>query len=103
MRRRLTDTIQTGSAAMAEFIDAVRVFRKRKQLVLTAARGLLAARCRYPNNREFHRWLRRTPYSAMTKHDRSALTQIGRHEWQVRRFLATTGIASPTLLWRTAR
>jgi len=41
--------------------------------------------------------------SALTKHDRSALTQIGRHEWQVRRFLATTGIASPTLLWRTAR
>jgi len=31
MRRRLTDTIQTGSAAMAEFIDADRVFRKRKQ------------------------------------------------------------------------
>ncbi|KRR11542.1 hypothetical protein CP49_18070 [Bradyrhizobium valentinum] len=88
---------------MAEFNATVRAFRKRKRLILVAAKGLLAARRQYPNNRTFHRWLKSSSYADLSGHDRAALIQIGRHEKRLRGFLATTGIAAPSLLWKTAR
>jgi|GEM_PF-2665950 len=97
------NTIDAGRQAMAEFNETVRAFRKRKRLILIAARGLLAARRQYPNHRLFHRWLASSPYADLSGHDRAALIQIGRHERQLRGFLATTGIAAPSLLWKTAR
>jgi hypothetical protein len=103
MRRRSTNAMQAGQIAMAEFLDAVRIFRQRRRLVLVAARGVLEARRRYHCNRDFARWLERSPYASLSKNDRASLIAIARHEKQVLRFLKSTGMASPTLLWRAVR
>ncbi len=95
--------IEAGMAAMADINAAVKAFRDRQRLVLTAARGLLAARRQFPNNRDFGRWIQRSPYARLSKNDRASLISIGLHEKAVKPFLEMTGMASPTLLWRTVR
>jgi hypothetical protein len=45
--------IGDGQKAVREYLAAMKAFRARRGLMLTAARGLLEARRRYPGNRDF--------------------------------------------------
>jgi hypothetical protein len=101
--KRIGSVIGAGQEAYGAYLAAIKAFRGRRSLLLIAARGLLAARLQYPNHRSFGRWLRQSAYSGIDRHNRAALLNIARHEAQLAPFLQTTTLASPILIWRTAR
>jgi hypothetical protein len=82
---------------------AVERFKKSREQILPMARGLLAAKRKYPATQEFGEWLQNSPYSMFGKNDRSALISIGEqldeHEDAVVEFLARTNLGSPQLIW----
>jgi hypothetical protein len=82
---------------------AVERFKRSREQILPMARGLLAAKRKYPAKREFGAWLRGSPYWAIDDHDRAALIKIGEqldeHEEVVVEFLTRTRFVSPQLIW----
>jgi hypothetical protein len=82
---------------------AVERFKKSRKQILPMARGLLAAKRKYPATREFGDWLRDSPYSTINDHDRAALIKIGEHlderEDVVVEFLKGTNLVSPQTIW----
>jgi len=88
--------IRKGEAA------AERFGRSREQ-ILPMARGLSAAKRKYPAKREFGNWLKGSAYSRIGDHDRAALLKIGEHldehEHVVVEFLTRTHLVSPQLIW----
>jgi hypothetical protein len=115
---RLEDTTgPKGSADMPESIIAINLdddriregeaaaerFAKSREALLPMARGLAAARRKYPATQKFGGWLRNSRYSAIGDHDRRALIKIGdqldKHEEAVVEFLTRTHLVSPQLIW----
>jgi hypothetical protein len=82
---------------------AVKQFKKSREQILPMARGLLAAKRKYPAKRNRGDWLRKSPYSTIGDHDRAALIKIGEqldeHEDAVVEFLTRTNLVSPQLIW----
>jgi hypothetical protein len=78
-------------------------FNRTREQILPMARGLLAAKRKYPATQEFGKWLRNSPYSTIGDHDRAALIKIGEqldeHEKVVAEFLAHTNLVAPQLIW----
>jgi hypothetical protein len=94
------DLIRKGEAAAERF-------SKSREAILPMARGLAAARRKYPANREFGDWLKRSAYSKIGEHDRSDLINIGKeldkHEDVIVKFLNDTDLVSPQTIWAAIR
>jgi hypothetical protein len=82
---------------------AVERFKKSREQILPMARGLAAAKRKYPATQEFGKWLHDSPYSMIGDHDRAALIKIGEqldgHEEVVVEFLMRTHLVAPQLIW----
>jgi hypothetical protein len=63
------------------------------------ARGLLAARRRYPADQAFGMWLATSPYCKIEKNERADLIKIGEHEDHIAKFIHTTALLSPRTIW----
>jgi hypothetical protein len=91
------DLIREGEAAVERFKKSTR------EQILPMARGLSAAKRKYPATQEFGEWLQNSPYSMFGKNDRSALISIGEqldeHEDAIVELLARTKLGSPQLIW----
>jgi hypothetical protein len=92
----LDDVIKEGE-------DAAERYHKSREQILPMARGLAAAKRKYPATQEFGKWLQDSPYSVIGDHDRAALIKIGEqldgHEEVVVEFLARTHLVAPQLIW----
>jgi hypothetical protein len=82
---------------------AVERFKMSREQILPMARGLAAAKRKYPATRDFSEWLRNSPYSRIDKQDRAALINLGRHEEMTAKFLKNTGLISPQMIWVAVR
>jgi hypothetical protein len=84
--------IEEGEAAAGRF-------SRSRENILPMARGLAAAKRRYPATQEFGGWLKGSAYSSIGKNDRAALAEIGEyladHEAIIVEFLARTDLISP--------
>jgi hypothetical protein len=82
---------------------AAEQFNRSRDQILPMARGLAAAKRKYPATQEFGKWLHDSPYSMIGDHDRAALIKIGEqldeHEEVVVEFLARTHLVAPQLIW----
>jgi hypothetical protein len=107
------DTLDEGESAsrlldddqlIADGEAAVERFKKSRDQILPMARGLAAAKRKYPATREFGAWLKGSPYSTIGEHDRGDLINIGKQlekrEDVVVEFLARTKLVSPQLIWK---
>jgi hypothetical protein len=103
MTARIDDIIATGEHAVAAYIEIRKQFRGRKRLIITAARGILQARRRYPDDRDFRRWLRASPFGALRRQDRNALISIAKNEKRLAAFFAETGSGHPAAIWERGR
>ena len=102
--RPAPNLIAAGQKAFGEYSAALKAFRARGELLITASRGLLEARRRYPNHREFGRWLRTSAYADLSKNDRAAMISIARNEAATARFLKDRPtLGAPVLIWRMVR
>jgi hypothetical protein len=83
---------------------AAELFNRSREQILPMARGLAAAKRKYPATREFGAWLKGSPYSTIGEHDRGDLINIGKQlekrEDVVVEFLARTKLVSPQLIWK---
>jgi hypothetical protein len=66
-----------------------------RQRIMPMARGLLAARRKYPANQGFSDWLHTSSYREISHQDRAALIEIGEREWFAEKFIRTTFLTSP--------
>jgi hypothetical protein len=86
---------------------AVERFKESREQILPMARGLAAAKRKYPATQEFRDWLRGSPYLRIDKQDRAALINIGKqldeHESRVVELLKTTNLISPQSIWAEIR
>ena len=87
------DLIREGEAAVDHFLDSAR------RQILPMARGLLAAKRRYPATQDFGNWLQASPYRKLGQTARAALIHIGEHEETASRFIHTTSLTSPETIW----
>jgi hypothetical protein len=65
--------IRDGEAAVAHYT-------KSRDEILPMARGLLAAKRKYPATQDFGTWLADSPYNQPGHTDRAALINLGEHE-----------------------
>jgi hypothetical protein len=86
---------------------AVERFKKSRDQILPMARGLAAAKRKYPATQDFKKWLRGSSYWTIGKNDRSALISIGEqldeHEDFIVEFLARTDLISPQTIMAEIR
>jgi hypothetical protein len=80
--------------------EAVRRYMKSQDQILPMARGLLAARRKFPGNQAYGAWLQTSPYAQLGHTDLAALVKLAEHETIVAGFLKTTRLTSPELIWR---
>jgi hypothetical protein len=106
------DTLDEGESAsrlldddrlIADGEAAVKQLNKStREQILPMARGLAAAKRKYPATQNFKKWLRNSPYSVIGDHDRADLIKIGKqldeHDDVVVEFLARTKLVSPQLI-----
>jgi hypothetical protein len=82
---------------------AVERFKMSREQILPMARGLAAAKRKYPATREFGAWLESSRYSSLCAQDRAAMVKIGKHfdahETAIVKFLAATKLTSPQSIW----
>jgi hypothetical protein len=82
-------------------------YHKSREQILPMARGLAAAKRKYPATREFGEWLQNSSYSRIGKQDRAALIEIGEqldeHEAVVVEFLSGTDFISPQTIMAEIR
>ena len=96
--------IDAGQRAIEEILSVQRAFRQRRRMIMVAAAGLLAAKKQNPCTRDFGRWLKRSSYADLSRHERASLIAIARNEKQIVKVLrANPGLSSPVLIWRRAR
>jgi hypothetical protein len=98
----------TDEALIKEGEEAAERFgRKTREQILPMARGLAAAKRKYPATQDFNRWLDGSPYSTLGDHDRSALINIGKHldghKDVIVEFITGTKLSSPQLIWDAIR
>lgn len=91
--------IREGEAAATEFDKHLRSARHQ---IIPMARGLLAARRKYPADIEFGRWFDASPYAeVVTNHSmRAALINIAEHEEIAAPFIRYTNLVSPVTIWQ---
>lgn len=97
------NAIDAGRRAMVELREIERKFRARKSVMMIAARGLYRARCRYHDNREFGRWLKRSTYAGLRPHEIASMLNLARYERHLAPFLKSTNVCCPVVLWRQGR
>jgi hypothetical protein len=79
--------------------DAVERFNRSREQILPMAKGLLAAKRRYPATQKFNEWLRGSPYRRIGKQDRAALINLAKNENATAKFMASTDLISPQTIW----
>jgi hypothetical protein len=88
--------IRVGEFLVEGFIKADDGVRQR---ILPLARGLCAAKRKYPATQAFGAWLQGSPYLKIGKDTRAALIKIGEHEEIAGEFLLATAWDSPRAIW----
>ena len=88
--------IREGEAAVDGYNKDLRTARAR---IMPMARGLLAAKRKYPATQEFGDWLHTSSYREIGDTDRAALINIGKHEVFAEKFVRTTSLFSPGSIW----
>jgi hypothetical protein len=88
--------IREGEAAVDDYN---RSHERARKNIIPMARGLLAARRKYPANQEFGDWLQTSAYRELEKDDRAALINIGQHEEWATKYIRTTKLISPRTIW----
>jgi hypothetical protein len=100
-------TALTDEALIKEGEAAAERFGRSRKQILPMARGLAAAKRKYPATQDFNRWLDGSPYSTLGDHDRSALINIGKHldghKDVIVEFITGTKLSSPQLIWDAIR
>jgi hypothetical protein len=97
----------TDERLISEGETAAKEFSRSREHILPMARGLAAAKRRYPATKAFNDWLRDSAYSKLGHQDRAALIKIGKeldeHENVIVKFLAGTDLISPQTIWEEIR
>jgi hypothetical protein len=82
---------------------AAELFNRSREQILPMARGLAAAKRKYPATQKFGAWLEGSRYSSLCAQDRAAMVKIGKHfdghETAIVEFLAGTKLTSPQSIW----
>jgi hypothetical protein len=89
--------IRLGEQNLRLFLEGARSH------MLPMAKGLLAARRKYPSNIAFKRWLAGSPYHELGKDDRAALIKIAENAADAEPVVSATGSTSPQAIWREVR
>ena len=92
--------IREGEAAVDRYNRARASARTE---VISMARGLLAAKQRYPATQDFGDWLNQSSYRELEHQDRAALIKIGEHEAFATKFIRSTRLVSPQTIWDAVR
>ena len=88
--------IREGEAAVDLYNKDLRNARAR---IMPMARGLLAAKQKYPATQDFGDWLQTSSYREIEKDDRAALIKIGEHDAFAEKFARSTSLVSPQTIW----
>jgi hypothetical protein len=88
--------IREGEAAVSAYNKNINTARAR---IMPMARGLLAAKRKYPATQDFGNWLQTSSYRDIEKDDRAALIKIGEHDDFAVEFVCTTNLISPRTIW----
>jgi hypothetical protein len=88
--------IREGEAAASAYNKNINTARAR---IMPMARGLLAAKRKYPATQDFGNWLQTSSYRDIEKDDRAALIKIGEHDDFAADFVRTTNLISPRTIW----
>ena len=65
-----------------------------------AARGLMAARQKYPTDQEFSTWLHSSIYSNLDTDERDSLNMIGEYEVELRPLIEGSTLSSAQAIWQ---
>jgi hypothetical protein len=99
--------VDADERAIAEGEAAAEKFGRSREQILPMARGLAAAKRKYPETQQFGDWLDGSAYSRLGKNDRAAVISIGEqldeHEATIVKFLASTDLISPQTIWSELR
>jgi hypothetical protein len=88
--------IREGEAAVDLYNKDVKNARTR---IMPMARGLVAAKRKYPATQDFGDWLLTSPYREIEKDERAALIKIGANDTFAEKFMRTTILVSPRTIW----
>src|SRR6188768_654005 len=92
--------IREGEAAVDGYNKDMKNARAR---IMPMARGLLAAKRKYPATLDFGDWLKTSSYREVGDTDRAALIHIGEHDMFAEKFMRTTSLMSPQTIWDAIR
>lgn len=92
--------IREGEAAVDLYNKDLKNARAR---IMPMARGLLAAKRKYPATQDFGDWLQTSSYREVERNDRAALIKIGENDEFAAKFVRTTSLISPELIWEAVR
>jgi hypothetical protein len=88
--------IRDGEAAVDLYNKDLKNARAR---IMPMARGLLAAKRKYPATQDFGDWLHTSSYREIGDTDRAALIKIGEQDEFASKFVRTTNLISPRAIW----
>jgi hypothetical protein len=88
--------IRDGETAVDQYNQSRDNARKQ---ILPMALGLLAAKRKYPSTQDFGDWLQTSCYREIGQTDRAALIKIGEQANYSAKFIRTTSLISPELIW----
>ena len=88
--------IREGEAAVELYIKDIKDAHAR---ILPMARGLLAAKRKYPATQDYGDWLKTSPYNGIGPTDRAALTHIGEHAYFAIKVMRHVESISPRVIW----
>jgi hypothetical protein len=88
--------IRDGEAAVDLYNKDLKNARAR---IMPMARGLFAARQKYPSDQDFSDWLHTSSYREIEYNERAALIKIGKHDAFATKFVRTTNLISPRTIW----
>jgi hypothetical protein len=89
--------IRDGEAAVDLYNKDLKNARAR---IMPMARGLLAAKRKYPATQDFGDWLHISSYREIEKDERAALIKIGEQGPFAEKFVRTTSLTSPERIWQ---
>jgi hypothetical protein len=92
--------IREGEEQVQPFQEELATAHRR---ILVLARGLAAAKRKYPNTVRFGVWLATSPYDRLGATARAALIKLGENEAEAEPILSSTSSASPELIWNEVK
>jgi hypothetical protein len=92
--------IREGEAAVDLYNRDLKSARAR---IMPMARGLLAAKRKYPATQDFGDWLQTSSYREIGQTDRAALIKIGENDDFAAKFMRITILTSPESIWDAIR